>query len=456
MVYFVPPQAVARISAELTPMRPPVVAIVGAPNVGKSTLFNRLVGRRQAIVSPRPGVTRDRITAACDLFGTSITLVDTGGVVTGEVDDLTRRVRLEAAKAVEQADLILLVSDGRAGLTGLDRDVAVMLRESGKPIIPVANKVDAASLEAHGYELWDLGLGPPELVSAEQGRGIDSLVDRIRAALPPPAPAPAQVGVPTAIVGRPNVGKSSLFNRIVKEERVLVSPTPGTTRDPIDVTFKHHGVDYRIIDTAGIRRRAHRDEEVEWVSVLKARQALEQAAFAVAIVDGSAGIEHQDLAIIGLVVQRRIPAVLAVNKSDLVAAQGTKIDARLAEIKAGLPFCPHLPVAAISALTGEGVDRLLETIHRVREESGRRFATADLNRALEELVREKQPPADRGRAVRFYYMTQTGDTPPRFVVFSNGLLVRPPYRRYMEGRLRTRLGLTSSPLQLSFRRSRAR
>ncbi len=437
-------------------MRLPVVAIVGAPNVGKSTLFNRLVGRRQAIVSDRPGVTRDRLAAACDLFGTSIALVDTGGVVTGEVDDLTRRVRGEATKAVEQADLILMVIDGRAGLTGLDRDIATMLRESGKPIIPVANKIDAASVEAEGYELWDLGLGSPELVSAEQGRGIDGLVDRIRAALPPPAPSPAQPGVPMAIVGRPNVGKSSLFNRIVGEERVVVSPTPGTTRDPIDVTFTHHGVVYRIIDTAGIRRRAHRDEEVEWVSVLKARQALEQAAFAVAMVDGSAGIEHQDLAIIGLVTQQRMPAVLAVNKSDKFVGGGAAIEPRLAEIRAALPFCPHLPAVAISALNGQGVDRLLETIHRVRQESGRRFATAELNRALEEVVREKQPPADRGRPVRFYYMTQTGDSPPRFVVFSNGLAVRAPYRRYMEGRLRSRLGLASSPLQLSFRRSRER
>lgn len=433
----------------------PVVAIVGAPNVGKSTLFNRLLGRRRAIVSDLPGVTRDRIAASCDLYGVRLTLVDTGGVVTGASDDLTRRVRAEALKAVQEADLILFVVDARAGPTALDLDIAALLRSSGKRVLTVANKIDAASLEGIEFEIYRLGLGEVVPLSAEQGRGVDDLMDRIRAALPAGPAAEDRRGHPLAIIGRPNVGKSSLFNRIVHQERAVVAAMPGTTRDPVDALFEHRGVVYRVIDTAGIRRRARSGEEVEWVSVLKARQALEEAEIAIALVDASAGVQHQDLALLGLLAQGHTPAVLAANKIDRLGSAGAALGPRLREIRESLRFSPHVPVLGISALTGEGIEALLETVDRVRQESQRRFATAELNRALADVVREKQPPSDGGRDVRLYYMTQTGGPPPRFAVFSNGRKVSPSYRRFMESRLRRRLGLDATPLILHFRRSRA-
>lgn len=432
----------------------PVVAVVGAPNVGKSTLFNRMLGRRKAIVSDIPGVTRDRLAAACDLYGRSVTLVDTGGMVSGSTDRLTRQVRDEALKAVEEADVILFVVDARAGVTPLDLEVAGVLRSSGKPIIPVANKVDAPTLEGIEFETYRLGLGEVAGISAEEGRGLDELIDRIVRALPERSSQAGQGGVPVAIVGRPNVGKSSLFNRLVNEDRVLVTPLPGTTRDPIDAVFSHAGTTYRIIDTAGIRRRARRGEEIEWVSVLKARQALEEAELAIAIVDASGEVGHQDLAILGLIGQWHVPAVVVANKIDLVRRQGVPFKTRLQEIGRALGFSSYVPIVPASALTGEGVDDVLATLEGLREESRRRFSTAELNRVLQAIVSEKQPPSDRGREVRFYYMTQAGGPTPRFIVFGNGRQVTEPYRRYMAGRLRTRLGLLRSPLVLSFRRSR--
>jgi GTPase len=432
----------------------PVVAIVGAPNVGKSTLFNRMLGQRRAIVSDIPGVTRDRLMAKCDLFGVSVTLVDTGGVVHGATDDLTRRVRLEALKAIEEADVILLVMDARAGVTGLDLEVARLLRSSGKPIVPVANKIDAGSLEGLESDAYRLGLGEVVPISAEQGRGLDELIERMVGALPTPSGPAAQPGVPVAIVGRPNVGKSSLFNRLVNESRALVTPIPGTTRDPVDALFQHAGVSYRVIDTAGIRRRAGRAEEIEWVSVLKARQALQEAAIAVVLVDAGSVIDHQDKTILGLVSSDRIPAIVVANKIDLVRSSGGGVAKRLEEIRAAIGFASYVPIVPLSALRGDGMDRLLDTLETIRQDSLKRFTTAELNRALQAIVAEKQPPADAGREVRFYSITQGGGPSPRFIVFGNGRKVTEPYRRYMAGRLRSRLGLSFSPVVVSFRRSR--
>jgi GTPase len=429
----------------------PIVAIVGAPNVGKSTLFNRMLGRRKAIVSDRPGVTRDRIAASCDLYGRQITLVDTGGVVPGPAGELTRRVRGEALKAVAEADLILFVTDARAGLTAIDLEVAGLLRESSKPIVSVANKIDAARLQGLEFELYRLGLGEVVPLSAEQGRGLDELVERVRQILPPARAEVGLPGAPLAIVGRPNVGKSSLFNRIVRTERALVAPEPGTTRDPVDAEFSHLGIVYRLIDTAGIRRRAGSGDDVERVSVLKARQALEEAEIAIAVVDVGAGVQHQDLAILGLLAEARTPAVLAVNKIDLLEGRKGALARHLQEIRQSM-YTVHVPIVPVSALTGQGVGELLAVLNRVRLESGRRFSTAELNRALREIVRRKPPPSDGGREVRLYYVTQTGAPPPRFVVFNNGRRVDASYRRYLETRLRSRLGLGATPIHVKFKR----
>jgi GTP-binding protein len=430
----------------------PVVAIVGAPNVGKSTLFNRLLGRRQAIVADQPGVTRDRLMSDCELNGRSVTLVDTGGVVTGPKDDLGRRVRAEALKAIEAADVIVYVIDSRAGLTGSDEHVATLLRASGRPIIPVANKIDSRGQEGFQFEMYRLGLGDVVPVSAEQGRGIDDLTDAIVARLPQSAPVASMIGVPLAIIGRPNVGKSSLFNRIIREERSVVSEVPGTTRDPVDATFALGDTLYRILDTAGIRRRTAGAGEVEWVSVLKARQALESSEIVIALVDGVEGVQHQDRALLGLVTDSHKPSVLAVNKIDLLDPAGPSAEARAATIREELRFSRHVPAVPLSAKTGKGLGTLLKTLARVREQSLRRFPTTDLNRALKSVVAEKHPPADGGREVRFHYISQAPGAPPCFVVFGNGRRVDPSYHRYMEGRLRERLGLDLSPITLLFRR----
>jgi GTP-binding protein len=437
-------------------MSTPVVAIVGAPNVGKSTLFNRFLGHRHAIVADRPGVTRDRLMAECDITGRTVTLVDTGGVVHGATDDLTRRVRAEALKAVEMADLILFIVDARAGLTAADEHVGSILRASGRPVIPVANKVDSRGQDGLEFELYRLGLGEVVPISAEQGRGLAELMERIVATLPAVqavAPAP---GVPLAIIGRPNVGKSSLFNRLVRAERSVVSAEPGTTRDPVDATFDHAGTLYRVVDTAGIRRRLGGADSVEWVSVLKARQALAQAEISIALVDASRDVEHQDRALLGLVADSHRPVVLAVNKIDLVPGGARAIDARIARLRDELRFSPWVPAVPVSARTGAGTEALMDLVGRVRAQCALRFTTAELNRVLEAIVEAKHPPADGGREVRLNYVTQAPGSPPRFVVFGNGRRVPESYRRYMENRIRARLGLDISPITLMFRRKSPR
>jgi len=434
----------------------PVVAIVGAPNVGKSTLFNRLIGRRQAIVADHPGVTRDRLMAECEVEGRKVTLVDTGGMVHESGDDLTRRIRTEALKAVENADLILFVVDGRAGLTAADEHVGALLRKSGRPVVPVANKIDSRGQEGYEFELFRLGLDGVIGVSAEQGRGITTLVEAIVSHLPAESPAPEAPGIPIAILGRPNVGKSSLFNRILRDERSLVSEIAGTTRDPIDATFTHAGALFRIVDTAGIRRHLTGAESVEWVSVLKARQALERAEVAIVLVDALEPLGHQDRAIVGMVVDSHRPVVLAVNKIDRIEGGDAKVSARVEELRDDLRFSSWVPALPVSAKTGRGVAALLTALASVREESRRRFSTADLNRALTAIVSEKHPPSDGGREVRFHYISQAPGAPPCFIVFGNGRRLEPAYHRYMEGRLRKRLGLSSSPITLLFRKKSSR
>lgn len=431
----------------------PVVAIVGAPNVGKSTLFNRLLGRRQAIVADEPGVTRDRLMADCDLLGRQITLVDTGGVVEGASDDLTRRVRTETLKAVEAADVILFLVDARAGVTAADEQVAALLRASTRPVILVGNKIDSARQEGFEFELYRLGLGDVLPISAEEGRGLAELVDALLARLPDAEPSQVLPGVPIAILGRPNVGKSSLFNRITRLERSVVSEQAGTTRDPVDATFEHGGTLYRIVDTAGIRRRTTGADGVEWLSILKARQAVARSEIVIAIVDAVAGIEHQDRALLGLLVDGRKPSVLAINKIDRLEALGLREGERIETLRQGLRFNSFVPAVPVSATTGRGVRLLLDTVARVREQSLRRFPTAELNRALQAVLEEKHPPSDGGKDVRFHYITQAPGSPPRFVVFGNSRRLEASYRRFLASRLRFRLGLDCCPVSLVFRKS---
>ncbi|MFP3939312.1 MAG: ribosome biogenesis GTPase Der [Thermoanaerobaculia bacterium] len=426
----------------------PTVAIVGRPNVGKSTLFNRLVGRRQAIVHGRPGVTRDRITGLAELSeGGRFQLVDTGGLVPGE-DPLGLSEQVEAA--VAESDLLLLILDGKTGLTPADEEVWRHLRSSGKPTLAVVNKGDTNEARDRFSEFYRLGIESQLLVSAEHGLGIEDLRDAIGHALPElpeaePTDAPA-----VAIVGRPNVGKSSLLNRIAGESRVLVSPVPGTTRDPVDTLIRRSDREYLLIDTAGIRRRSKVSDAPEELAVMMARRQIERARLVVLVIDATAGVTTGDLSIAGTAWELGRAVVVAVNKWDLLDEEGRRrLDLtwpRLEELLAR-PLRVN-----VSALTGRALDKLFPAIDRALEAHGTQLPTAEVNRLFEEAVRRRRPPAVQGRPWKLYYATQVTTAPPTFMLFANrGLPRKDAYRRYLENRLREVLDLPGVPVRLVIR-----
>jgi GTP-binding protein len=440
-------------------MKSPLVAIVGAPNVGKSRLFNRLTGR-QSIVHDRPGVTRDRLVGPCEWSGNRIRVMDTGGWIPGDRDELTGSVERQVLKGIRESALLLFLVDGRAGLTPLDQSLASLFRRSGRPILLTVNKVDSESQEGRLADFLSLGFPDPVPVSAEEGRGLGTLLDRILEMLPgQPAAHPPATSSPSflnlALVGRPNVGKSTLFNRLAGEERALVSPVPGTTRDPVDAEFSHAGRRYRIVDTAGLRRKGRaRGEEVEAQSIQRALSAMKQADLVLVLLDAREPATHQDLAVIGACQKVRRPFAVAVNKTDLLTPSARDRRSLERGIRERLRFAPESPVIPLSALAGEGIRDLLRTLDRMAAESIRSVPTPDLNRALEEAVKRRSP-SGKDRIPRFYYAAQTGTCPPSFVVFTNGAPVDASYRRYLGRQLALALGFTLVPLSLRFR-SRAR
>jgi len=429
----------------------PSVAIVGRPNVGKSTLFNRLVGRRQAIVHDRPGVTRDRIVARGEVeAGRPVEWIDTGGLVPG--DDplgLGEQVMI----AVGACDLVLLVVDGVEGLTTADERVLAALRPQGKPLILVVNKTDVRRAAEAASEFWALGLGEPVAVSAEHGVGIGALVERVSAALPPlEAPAePEPGGVAVAIVGRPNVGKSSLLNRLVGEERTLVSPTAGTTRDPIDTLVIRDDRRYLLIDTAGIRRRSKAADAPEELAVMLARRQIERAEVAVLVVEAPAGITSGDLAVAGAIWEAGRAAVVAINKWDLLDDEGReRLELAWPRLE-GLLAGP--PRVNLSALSGRGVERIFAAVDEARRGFRLEISTGELNRAFESWIRQHQPPRIEEREWKLFYAAQVATGPPTFMLFANRALpLTHSYRRYLENRLRESFGLGGVPVRLVIRR----
>jgi GTP-binding protein len=427
----------------------PTVAIVGRPNVGKSTLFNRLVGRRQAIVHDQPGVTRDRIVGSAEVApGRQVQLVDTGGLALAHDPlGLSEQVFL----AVEESDLLLLVVDGREGLLAADRAVWDALRPYRKPVLVVVNKADTrAAREGHG-EFWELGAGEVHLVSAEHGAGVEQLRDAIAArvaatptAEPPPAP-------PIAIVGRPNVGKSSLLNQLVGETRVLVSPLAGTTRDPVDTLIEHEGEPYLLIDTAGIRRRSQASGTPEELAVMMARRQIERAEVALLIVDATQGITTGDLAIGGTIWELGRAAVVVVNKWDLLDDEARQ---RLEEQWPRLQeLLAEPPRVNVSAATGRGVAKVLPAVAGALAGFHARLGTGEVNRLFEQAVRAHAAPSRDGREWKLYYATQVGEGPPTFMLFANRPLPRnDPYRRYLANRAREGMGLAGVPVRLVIRR----
>lgn len=431
---------------------PAAIAIVGRPNVGKSTLFNRLIGRRQAIVHGTPGVTRDRLVGRFELEGQGIVeLIDTGGLVPGD-DPLGLNAQVEFA--VEESDLLLLVVDGREGLAAADEQVMERLRTRGRPIVVVVNKADTRAAREGYHEFYALGGDALVLLSAEHGAGFESLHREIAGHLPAASEAVLSPAPSVAVVGRPNVGKSSLVNRLLGRERTLVSPAAGTTRDPIDTLLERdNGPDYLLVDTAGIRRRSQVQDTPEDLAVMLARRQIERAELVVLVVDASEGIASGDLAIADVAWQAGRSAVVVCNKWDLVDEE------RRERLELGWERVSELfaqPARInVSALTGRGVRNVMPALDQVGERHRLRVSTSELNREVRRIVNRHQPPAERGRPWRFFYGTQVAGAPPTFLLFANRRLKRGHnYRRYLENSLRQTFGLQGIPLRIVVRERR--
>ena len=444
------------------------VAIVGRPNVGKSTLFNRLVGKRLALVAEEPGVTRDRREGAARLFDLEFTAVDTAGLEEAEADSLEARMRAQTDRAVAAADLALLLIDARAGITPLDRHFADWLRRGPTPVVLVANKCESRAGEAGRLEAFALGLGEPVPLSAEHNLGLSDLRDAIHDALegralerdaqgvePDAAEEEGERPLQLAIVGRPNVGKSTLVNRLVGEERVLTGPEAGITRDAIAIEWSYKGRPIRLIDTAGLRRRAKAVAKVEKLSVGDALRAIDFAQVVVLLVDAAAPMEKQDLTIARQVLDEGRALVIAVNKWDACADRAAAIKGLGARLERSLPQSRGLPVVTISALRGQNLDRLLDAVFAAYDVWNRRVATAALNSWLAAMVRRHPPPAPGGRRVRLRYATQAKIRPPSFVIFcSRPQAVPDSYLRYLENGLRDDFDLPGTPIRITLRKGK--
>jgi GTP-binding protein len=430
-------------------MSKPVVAIVGRPNVGKSTLFNRIIRSRTAIVEGRPGVTRDRIYGEAEWLSQYFTLVDTGGIDWDE-DIISTEVRTQAMVAVEQADVIIFVVDGRSGVTATDEEIAEILRRQQKPVVLCVSKVeDAQESWAIAADFYGLSLGEPILVSAEHGRNVGDLLDRVVEHFPEGADTEEDDSLKIALVGRPNVGKSSLVNRILGEQRVIVTDIPGTTRDAVDTKLTYGDQEITLIDTAGLRRRSRISENVEYYSVMRTLGAVDRSDVTVVMIDGVEGLTEQDKRIAGYAHEKGRGIILAVNKWDLVAKEtNTMRDYELA-IYEGLPFLRYAPIVFISALTGQRVHRLLDMANTVNEARNMRIPTGRFNQILQDAVAMNQPPSDKGVPLKIYYGSQVQVKPPVFVLHVNRKdLLHFSYERYLENRIRQEYEFIGTPIML--------
>ena len=432
----------------------PLVAIVGRLNVGKSMLFNKLIGQRLAIVEDTPGVTRDRIYGECEWTGRKFMLVDTGGIEPNTDDQILTFMREQAQIAIDHADVIIFLTDVKTGLTASDQDVANMLLKSGKPIVLAVNKMDATGApDPDYYEFYNLGLGDPVAVSAVHGHGTSDLLDRCLEYFPPETEEDEDEDtIKVAVIGKPNVGKSSLVNRILGQERVIVSTVAGTTRDAIDSYFENETGKYIFIDTAGMRKKSKVDESIERYSVLRATMAIDRADVCLIMIDATEGVTEQDTKVAGLAHEAGKACIIVVNKWDLVEKDGKTMDHMREDIRRDLSYMTYAPVLFISAATGQRVPRLFELINYVYEQSCTRITTGMLNNVLEDAQTRVQPPTDKGRRLKIYYMTQVGVKPPHFVVFCNDTkLFHFSYRRYLENCIRNVFGLEGTPVVLTVR-----
>ena len=436
-------------------MAKPLVAIVGRPNVGKSMLFNKLTGQRTSIVEDTPGVTRDRIYGTCEWCGRTFSLVDTGGIEPGTDSDMLKFMRRQAEIGIELADAIIMVADVRSGVTAADQDVATMLRKSGKPVALAVNKCDSTGLvNPDAFEFYSLGIGDLFETSAVHGHGTGDLLDWVLENIPDTEDEEEDDDViKVAIVGKPNVGKSSLLNRILGEERVIVSNVAGTTRDAIDSYFENETGKYCFIDTAGMRRKSKVDDAIEKYSNMRSISAIDRADVCLILVDANDGVTEQDTKIAGLVHEAGKAAIIVVNKWDAVEDKETNTMRDMeAKVRSGLSYMLYAPVLFISALTGARVDKLFQLIQDVHAQNTMRITTGALNSILADATARVQPPTDKGRRLKIYYMTQASTKPPHFVIFCNDArLFHFSYQRYLENQIREVFGLQGTPVRITIR-----
>lgn len=436
-------------------MAKPLVAIVGRPNVGKSMLFNKLTGRRTSIVEDTPGVTRDRIYGDCEWCGRTFSLVDTGGIEPSNDSDMLRFMRRQAEIGIELADAIIMVVDVRSGVTAADEDVATMLRKSGKPVALAVNKCDSIGpVNPDVYEFYSLGIGDLFETSAVHGHGTGDLLDWVLQNIPADDGQEETDGIiNVAIVGKPNVGKSSLLNRILGEERVIVSNVAGTTRDAIDSYFENSTGKYCFIDTAGMRRKSKVDDVIEKYSNMRSVSAIDRADVCLILIDANEGVTEQDTKIAGLVHEAGKAAIIVVNKWDAVENKETNTMRDMeAQVRQGLSYMLYAPVIFLSALTGARVSGLFQMIQEVYKQNTSRITTGSLNAVLADATARVQPPTDKGRRLKIYYMTQAGTKPPHFVIFCNDArLFHFSYQRYLENQIREVFGLQGTPIRITIR-----
>lgn len=432
----------------------PLVAIVGRPNVGKSLLFNRIVGQRLSIVEDTPGVTRDRLYADCEWNGVKFDVVDTGGIEPSKDDEILLFIREQAQIAIDTADVIVFVTEIGTGVTAADMDVASILQRSRKPIVLVVNKMDkTGNVDPNFYEFYSLGLGDPIPVSAVHGHGTGDMLDACVTALPKiEQNEEDEDRIKVAVIGKPNVGKSSLINLILGENRCIVSNIAGTTRDAVDSRVDNEFGKYIFIDTAGIRRKSRVDDRIERFSVMRAQLAIERADVCLIMVDAREGVTEQDTKIAGLAHEAGKASIIVVNKWDLIEKDSKTMDIMRAQIMHDFSFMSYAPILFISAVTGQRIPRIFELVNYVDNQSSMRITTGMLNNVLADAQARVQPPTDKGKRLKIYYMTQTGIRPPNFVIFANSReLFHFSYQRYIENQIRSVFGLEGTPIRMVIR-----
>ena len=436
-------------------MAKPVVAIVGRPNVGKSTLFNKLIGQRLSIVDDTPGVTRDRIYGDCEWEGRKFSLVDTGGIEPKTNDVILAQMRTQAQLAIDAADVIILVTDLRTGVVATDKEIAAMLLRSGRPVVLCVNKCDTiGEPPAEFYEFYNLGLGDPVAVSSVHGHGTGDLLDRVFEYLPQQDEGEETEGeeIRVAVIGKPNVGKSSLINRISGEERCIVSDIAGTTRDAIDTAIENSFGKFTFIDTAGLRRKNKVEDSIERYSVLRAQMAIERADVCVIMIDAAVGFTDQDSKVAGLAHEAGKGCIICVNKWDAVEKDDKTMQEMRAKLEKDFSFMSYAPILFISAKTGQRLDRMFELIKLVASSNAMRVTTGTLNDILAQATARVQPPTDKGKRLKIYYMTQASTKPPTFICFCNDHeLFHFSYQRYLENRIRETFGLEGTPIRMIIR-----